>query len=180
MSTRSTAAVPLPARSTSSRATSSRSMPIRSTPTRVTAPRPQLRLVPAGAAVRARQRAAAVAGERRAPFVLLIVALLVGTTLALLVLNTAIAVDSLKATSLRAENAQRAQEVQRLEQLVVAGGAPAEVARVAVEQGLVPAGAPGYLVIGPDGEVELRGTPAPATAPPAADASPAAGPASGD
>ena len=39
--------------------------------------------------------------HRRAPFVLLVVALLVGTTLGLLVLNTAIAVDSLKATQLR-------------------------------------------------------------------------------
>jgi hypothetical protein len=56
--------------------------------------------------------------------VLLIVALLVGTTLGLLVLNTAIAVDSLKATQLRADNAARAQEVQRLEQQVVSGGPP--------------------------------------------------------
>ena len=65
---------------------------------------------------RSLRRTRTQASSRRAPFVLLVVALLVGTTLGLLVLNTAIAVDSLKATQLRAENAERAQEVQRLEQ----------------------------------------------------------------
>jgi hypothetical protein len=90
--------------------------------------------------------------------VLLLVALLVGTTLALLVLNTVIAVDSLKATGLRADNAVRAQEVQRLEQQVVSGGTPAEIARAAVAAGLVPAGPAAYLVIDPDGGSVLRGT----------------------
>jgi hypothetical protein len=94
--------------------------------------------------------------------VLLVVAMLVGTTLGLLVLNTAIAVDSLKATQLRAENAERAQEVQRLEQQVVSGATPAEIARAAVAAGLVPAGPAAYLVIDPDGGSVLRGTPAPA------------------
>ncbi|HEY0401431.1 MAG TPA: hypothetical protein VGD09_05390, partial [Blastococcus sp.] len=98
-------------------------------------------------------------------FVLLIVALLIGTTLGLLVLNTAIAVDSLKATQLRADNAHRAQEVQRLEQQVVSSNTPAEVARAAVAAGLVPAGPAAYLVIEPDGGSVLRGTPEPATAP---------------
>ena len=93
---------------------------------------------------------------------LLVVALLVGTTLGLLILNTVIAVDSLKATSLRAENAERAQEVQRLEQQVVTAGTPAEIARAAEAAGLVPAGPAGYLVLDPDGGAILRGTPAPA------------------
>jgi hypothetical protein len=108
------------------------------------------------------RRRASILRHRRAPFVLLVVALLVGTTLGLLVLNTAIAVDSLEATELRAENAQRAQEVQRLERQVVTGGTPAEVARAAVAAGLVPAGPAAYLVIGPDGTSVLRGTPQPA------------------
>jgi hypothetical protein len=124
-------------------------------------PRPELRLVP-GAAPAAPRRRASILRHRRAPFVLLVVALLVGTTLGLLVLNTAIAVDSLEATQLRAENAQRAQEVQRLERQVVTGGTPAEVARAAVAAGLVPAGPAAYLVIGPDGTSVLRGTPQPA------------------
>jgi hypothetical protein len=121
-------------------------------------PRPELRLVPGPATVRSRRRAPRALRHPRAPFVLLVVALLVGTTLGLLVLNTVIAVDSLKATQLRAGNAARAQEVQRLEQQVVSGGAPAEIARAAVEAGMVPAGPAAYLVIDPDGGSVLRST----------------------
>ena len=128
-------------------------------------PRPELRLVPGPATVRSRRRAPRALRHPRAPLVLLVVALLVGTTLGLLVLNTVIAVDSLKATQLRAGNAARAQEVQRLEQQVVSGGAPAEIARAAVEAGMVPAGPAAYLVIDPDGGSVLRGTPIPAEAP---------------
>jgi hypothetical protein len=133
---------------------------------RVTAPRatvrPELRLVPGATAARPSRRVAQSLRNRRAPFVLLVVALLVGTTLGLLILNTAIAVDSLDASRLRAENAQRAQEVQRLEQQVVTGSTPAEIARAAVAAGLVPAGPAAYLVLAPDGSSVLRGTPVPA------------------
>jgi hypothetical protein len=125
-------------------------------------------------APRARRRPFAAAGAR-APFVLLVVALLVGTTLGLLVLNTVIAVDSLKATSLRAENAERAQEVQRLEQQVVTAGTPAEIAEAAEAAGLIPAGTPGYLVLDPDGGAVLRGTPEPAEPPAPAGPAPAGG-----
>ena len=128
--------------------------------------RPELRLVPAtGPAVRSPSRTPRVLRHPRAPFVLLVVAMLVGTTLGLLVLNTVIAVDSLKATGLRADNAARAQEVQRLEQQVVSGATPAEIAAAAVAAGLVPAGPAAYLVIDPDGGSVLRGTPAPAEGP---------------
>jgi cell division protein FtsI (penicillin-binding protein 3) len=96
-----------------------------------------------------------------------VVALLVATTVGLLILNTAIAVDSLKATELRAANAERAQEVQRLERQVVSAGTPAEIAGAAVAAGLVPAGSAAFLVIAPDGSSTLRGTPEPAEAPPA-------------
>ena len=130
---------------------------------RATPVRAELRLVP-GLPQRASRRSFAVPGSR-APFVLLVVAMLVGTTLGLLVLNTVIAVDSLKATSLRAENAERAQEVQRLEQQVTTAGTPAEIARSAEAAGLVPAGTAGYLVLDPDGGAVLRGTPEPAPEP---------------
>ncbi len=158
------------ARTTTQRATAPRGTTPRTTPrtgTRSTprpTPRPELRLVP-GITARPRRQAPSVFRHKRAPFVLLVVALLVGTTLGLLVLNTVIAVDSLKATQLRAENAQRAEDLQRLQQQVVSGGTPAEVARAAVEAGLVPAGPAAYLVIDPDGSAVLRGTPKPATAP---------------
>jgi hypothetical protein len=141
------------------------------TPGRAT-PRPDLRLVP-GAAARPGRRGSRALRHPRAPFVLLVVAMLVGTTLGLLILNTAIAVDSLKATQLRVGNAERAQEVQRLEQRVVSAGTPAEVARAAAAAGLVPAGPAAYLVIDPDGGSVLRGTPLPAEGP--AGATPGAG-----
>jgi len=124
--------------------------------------RPALRLVQGTTPARARRQVGRSLRNRRAPFVLLVVALLVGTTIGLLILNTAIAVDSLNATQLRAENAQRAQEVQRLEQQVVAASTPAEIARAAMASGLVPAGPAAYLVLGPDGTSVLRGIPEPA------------------
>jgi hypothetical protein len=162
--TRATARVP--ARVTaggSPRTGATRAGSARTTPRAVA--RPELRLVPAGPAAGARRRAPRALRHPRAPFVLFIVAMLVGTTLGLLILNTAIAVDSLKATGLRAENAARAQEVQRLERQVVSGGTPAEIAAAAVAAGLVPAGPAAYLVIDPDGGAVLRGTPAPAGGP---------------
>ncbi|MFD2092239.1 hypothetical protein [Blastococcus deserti] len=162
--TRATARVAAAVTSRTSVRSGPRAVPSRSTPPRGTT-RPELRLVTGGAAGRARRRTPRALRHPRAPFVLLVVALLVGTTLALLVLNTAIAVDSLKATQLRAENAERAQEVQRLQQQVVAGGTPAEIARAAVAAGLVPAGPAAYLVIDPDGGSVLRGTPEPAVVP---------------
>jgi hypothetical protein len=134
-----------------------------------TAPRPELRLVPGVTSTRPRRRPTSLLRHRRAPFVLLVVALLVGTTLGLLVLNTAIAVDSLKATQLRSANADRAEELQRLQQLVVSGSTPDAVARAAAAAGMVPAGVAGHLVIAPDGSAVLRGTPEPA---PAAGAAP--------
>ena len=146
------------------------------TPARTTAgsparatPRPELRLVQGVTSTRRGGRPTSLLRNKRAPFVLLVVALLVGTTLGLLVLNTAIAVDSLKATQLRTANTQRQEQLQRLQQQVVSGGTPAEVARAAAAAGMVPAGVAAHLVIGPDGSAELRGTPQPA---PAAGATP--------
>ena len=133
------------------------------TPARTT-PRPELRLVQGVSGTQRRRRPASLLRHRRAPFVLLVVALLVGTTLGLLVLNTAIAVDSLKATQLRTANTQRQENLQRLEQQVVSGSAPAAVARAAAAAGMVPAGVPAHLVIAPDGSAVLRGTPQPAPA----------------
>jgi hypothetical protein len=152
----------------SARATA-RAVPHRTGPARAVPRRPQLSLVgkPAAAKPSTTQRPARRTRpeKRRAPFVLLVVGLLVGTTLGLLILNTAIAVDSLKATQLQAENAERAQEVQRLEQRVVTGASPAQIASAAVAAGLVPAGPAAYLVIAPDGTVTLRGAPQPAVDP---------------
>ncbi|MCZ2828297.1 hypothetical protein O2W14_05550 [Modestobacter sp. VKM Ac-2986] len=141
----------------------------RSAPTRRTGPvasGPQLKLVPA--ATRTPGRATS-RSRRRAPFVALIVALLVATTLGLLALNTAIAVDSLKANEQRAANAQQAEEVSRLEQQVVAADTATELARAAAAAGLVQPGAPAHLVLQPDGTSVLLGTAVPAPDPNAPD-----------
>ena len=143
-------------------------------PSPAAAPAPR----PASGSPASRLRSAV--GAHRAPFVLFVVTLLVATTLGLLVLNTAIAVNSLKATQLAAANEDRAQEVQRLEQEVIAGGTPAELAREARDAGLVPAGPAAYLVVGEDGSVTLRGEAVPAEQPepsevPALPAPPVAG-----
>ncbi|KQS59696.1 hypothetical protein ASG36_01170 [Geodermatophilus sp. Leaf369] len=137
-------------------------------PTRRTGPvhvRPALRLVSAPVGTPARPRRVAAPKRRRAPFVVLVVSLLAGTALALLLLNTAIAVNSLDATQQRAANAELAQQVERLEQQVTTARTPAELAAAAAAAGLVPAGAAGHLVIAPDGTSVVRGTPAPATVP---------------
>jgi hypothetical protein len=141
----------------------------RTTPTRRTGPvatGPQLRLVPPArttpARVPARSRRTA---RRRAPFVALLVGLLVATVLGLLLLNTAIAVDSLDATQQRQANAEQAEEVARLEQQVVAADAAAALARAATEAGLVPPGAAAHLVLQPDGSSVLLGTAVPAPDP---------------
>jgi hypothetical protein len=174
--TRATARATTPAARTTPRTTTARGATARtstatprSTPRltgRAVPARPELRLV-STAPARSRSRVAPLFGSRRARFVLLVLALLVGTTLGLLILNTAIAVDSLKATQLRAANAERAQHVQSLQQQVIAGGTPEQIAAAAVAAGLVPAGPAAFLVIAPDGSSTLRGTPEPAPAPPA-------------
>ena len=154
--------------------------PVRTAPSaaRRTGPvpsRPQLRLVPP-TPTPVRVRRAGTAG-RRAPFVLLVVLMLVGTTVSLLLLNTAIAVDSLEANQRRAAIADQAQEVDRLEQQVVTGGTSAELARAATDAGLVPSGAAAHLVLGPDGTSAVRGEAVPAPAPEGDPAGPGASPA---
>ncbi len=162
MSSRATARVPSGRVATAPRTAPSRPVP-RSAPR---PSRPQLSVV-APPAARPRRSPRRSLRSRRAPFVLLVVALLAGTALGLLVLNTAIAVDSLEASRLRADNASRAQEVQRLEQQVIDGNTPAAIAQAAVAAQLVPAGPAAYLVLDRDGAPVLRGEPAQAEAPPA-------------
>jgi len=139
----------------------------RTSPTRRTGPvatGPQLRLVPPARTTPARVPSRRTA-RRRAPFVVLLVGLLVATVLGLLLLNTAIAVDSLDATQQRQANAEQAEQVARLEQQVVAAESAAELARAATEVGLVPPGAAAHLVLQPDGSSVLLGTAVPAPDP---------------
>jgi hypothetical protein len=124
---------------------------------------PHLRLVPPARTTPTRVPARARrTGRRRAPFVVLLVALLVATVLGLLLLNTAVAVDSLDATQQRQANAEQAKEVARLQQQVIAADTAAELARVATAAGLVPPGSAAHLVLQPDGSSVLLGTATPA------------------
>jgi hypothetical protein len=124
---------------------------------------PHLRLVPPARTTPTRvPTRARRTGRRRAPFVVLLVGLLVTTVLGLLLLNTAVAVDSLDATQQRQANAEQAEEVARLEQQVIAADTAAELARVATAAGLVPPGAAAHLVLQPDGSSVLLGTATPA------------------
>ncbi len=127
--------------------------------------RPQLRLVtePVGAAPRVRRTART--RPRRTPFVLLMVGLIAVTALVLLALNTAIAVDSLRASEQRAANTELSRAVERLEQQVTTARTPAQLAAAAAAAGLVPAGTAGHLVLGDDGTSVVRGAPEPAPAP---------------
>jgi len=171
---------PAPRGATATGAVRGATGPVRAAPTapRRTGPvpsRPQLRLVPP-TSTPPRARDTVTAG-RRAPFVLLVVLMLAATTVSLLLLNTAIAVDSLEATQRRAAIADRAQEVDRLEQQVVTGSTAAELARAATDAGLVPSGAAAHLVLGPDGASAVRGEAVPAAPPAVAPVAPVAPPA---
>jgi len=127
---------------------------------------PQLRLVPPARTTPTRVPARADrTARRRAPFVVLLVGLLAATVLGLLLLNTAIAVDSLDASQQRQANADQAEQVARLEQQVVAADTAAELARAATAAGLVPPGAAAHLVLQPDGTSVLLGTATPAPDP---------------
>jgi hypothetical protein len=148
------------ARTTADRAAAA--TPTTPTPTRTaTASPPRLRVVESVPIRRTAARAAAD-GARRAPFVLLVVAMLVGTTLGLLVLNIAIGVNSKQASDLRADNAELVEDVERLQQELVQGSTPAALATAATAAGLVPAGSAAYLVLAPDGSSTLRGSAVPA------------------
>jgi hypothetical protein len=151
------------ARTTADRAATPR--PSAKTAPSAAAARPELRVVPSEPVRRVGARAARADNRRKAPFVFLVVAMLVGTTLGLLVLNIQIGVDSIAAGDLRAQNAELAQEVQTLQQQVVDGRTPAALAAAATAAGLVPAGSAAYLVIAPDGSSTLRGSVTPAPEP---------------
>jgi hypothetical protein len=104
----------------------------------------------------------------RVPFALLLVALIVGGLATLLVLNTASAANELRQHDLTAQDADVAARVEHLRNEVAASQAPGNLARVAAQLGMVPAGNPAFLQIDANGKVRVLGSPAPASAPPVA------------
>lgn len=98
----------------------------------------------------------------KAPFVALVIGLLVAALLCLLVLNTQIASSSFAVASLQARNTALDQQQQALQQQVDSAAAPGNLSAKASKLGMVPAGVPAFIRL-PDGKV--LGSPAPAVKP---------------
>ncbi|MCM2418844.1 hypothetical protein [Streptomyces sp. RKAG293] len=109
-------------------------------------------------------RAARSATAARAPFVLLVVALLAGGLISLLLLNGAVNQDSFELNRLQRDTTTYTDEEQALQQDVDRYKAPDALDRRARELGMVPGGNPAFL--NPDGTV--RGDPTEAEAAPTA------------
>jgi hypothetical protein len=114
----------------------------------------------------ARRATGGNARPSRVPFALLISGLLAGGLSLLLGLNTMSAANELRRHALSQRDFAVAAEVQQLQDEVAASGAPGNLARAAESLGMVPADNPAFLVIGPDGSVQVLGDAAPATAAP--------------
>jgi hypothetical protein len=100
---------------------------------------------------------------KRAPFVLLILGLVVGGMCLLLALNTASAANEVARHDLAANDQSAAAQLVQLENEVQASAAPANVAAAAAALGMVPAGNPGFLEIGKSGRVRVLGSAAAAS-----------------
>jgi hypothetical protein len=104
----------------------------------------------------------------RVPFALLVLGLLVGGLVLLLMLNTASAANELRRHDVAAQDSSVAAQVEQLRNEVAASAAPGNLAKVAGQLGMVPAGNPAFLQIEPDGRVRVLGSAGPVTAPPVA------------
>ncbi|CAM5312498.1 Septum formation initiator family protein OS=Streptomyces tendae OX=1932 GN=GUR47_12060 PE=4 SV=1 [Streptomyces tendae] len=100
----------------------------------------------------------------RAPFVLLVVALLGGGLIVLLVLNSALSEGSFQLDDLKQGTKELTDEEQALQRDIDAYSAPGALQRRARELGMVPGGDPAFL--DPDGTVKGAPSPAPAAATP--------------
>ena len=101
----------------------------------------------------------------KTPFVLLVLALLGGGLITLLLLNSAAAADAFAQRELQQRNRELSVKEQELVRQVAALEAPGSLDARARRLGLVPAGAPGFLVVDPSGRTKVTGSPAPATSP---------------
>jgi hypothetical protein len=109
----------------------------------------------------------------RTPFVLLILGLLGGGLVLLLGLNTVSAANELRRHDFASRDQSIAASLVELRNAVAASAAPQNLARHAAEYGMVPAGAPAFLVVGASGTVRVLGSAAPASAIPLPVSSPA-------
>ena len=112
----------------------------------------------------------------RAPFVLLVVGLLVTGLWALLALNTAAAAEEVQARRLTAANADTQDRVEQLRIDVAGRQAPGWLASAAAKLGLVPDANPLFLSVPSHGAVVVLGTPKAVVAAPVPAASPSGTP----
>lgn len=101
-------------------------------------------------------------GASRTPFVLLVMGLLGIGLVSSLWLTTAATADSYQLQRTRDETRELAERVEQLRREVAAKEAAPALARAAEELGMVPVQNPAYLVVRPDGSVQVVGTPRPA------------------
>jgi hypothetical protein len=101
----------------------------------------------------------------RAPFVGLVLAVVVTGVLGILVLNTKINENAFQLDSLRTQQATLDQQEQELDQHIADISSPNSLAAAARRLGLVPSGTPAFIKL-PDGRV--LGVPQPATGAPSA------------
>jgi hypothetical protein len=120
--------------------------------------------------------ARADSGARKAPFVLLVVGLLVAGLWALLALNTAAAANEVQARRLTADNADSLDEVEQLRIDIAGKLAPGWLGSAAARLGLVPDSNPLFLSVQSNGAVVVLGTPKAVVAAPAPMPSPVSTP----
>ncbi|AEF39772.1 hypothetical protein [Hoyosella subflava] len=95
----------------------------------------------------------------RIPFVALIIAMLVGGLALTLLLSTQAAQQAYQITEAKMEYKKLAEEREALRRDVERGRSAPELARLASEEGMIPAPDPAYLRVARDGSVNLIGEP---------------------
>lgn len=115
------------------------------------------------------QRQAILTGRaavaKRAPFVLVVMALLAAGLVTSLWLSTAASADSYRLEQARQQARDLSERSEQLRQEVANLQTAPQLAEHARRLGMVPSGEPAVLVVQPDGTVVVVGEPAPATAP---------------
>lgn len=102
----------------------------------------------------------------RVSFVVLVMGLLVVGVVATLWLSTQSTADSVQLARVNKNTQILAAKVQQLQQLIAQGESPEQIAAAAQKLGMVPAGNLAHIVVGPNGQITVVGTPSAATAPP--------------
>lgn len=116
---------------------------------------------PAAARPERKQRSAS-----RVSFVVLVMVLLIGGVVATLYFATQSTADAYRLERSKAETGQLSVQVAQLQQQVAQQDSPPSLAQKAQQLGMVPAGDPAHLVVGPSGTVSMIGTPSVAQPPP--------------